>query len=67
MEKTSKSENTNIIISNIEDTMDDVLLVRATHVNSQGKRKIFAGCEECDIPFSTKKDLKVNFLLNSIK
>lgn len=49
--------------------MDEVLIVRATHVSSQGKRKLFAGCEECDIPFSTKKDLKVNYLLkfNKIK
>lgn len=55
-----------ILISSIDDAIEEVLdpLKKPTDELTPTKRKKHAGCEECDIPFNTKKELKVNFLLN---
>lgn len=62
-------ENTEtIVISSIDDAIDEVLdpVKKPTDPPTLTKRKKHAGCEECDIPFNTKKELKVNLLFDEI-
>lgn len=55
----NSNEEQSHIANTIEslDTDDDVLIMDGAQENKDAKRR---RCEDCDIPFITKKQLKVN-------
>lgn len=57
-----ETEESDMHISSAETSMKDIepIFMEPTYKSVKPKRKGFAGCEECDIPFVTKKELKVN-------
>ena len=54
-------------ISSIDAAIDEVSdsLKSTSNEPKTAKRKNHVGCDECDIPFNTKKELKVNLPINS--
>lgn len=56
-------------ISSIDAAIDEVpdSLKTTSNEPKTAKRKNHVGCEECDIPYNTKKELKVKLSINSLK
>lgn len=62
----NENETTDIQISSIDVAIDKInhqITIEPTNPNTKSKRRGYTGCEECDIPFVTKKELKVKIAI----
>lgn len=62
-EKVIDGETEQELISGIDEAIGEVLdsSKQSTDEPTPAKRRNHPGCEDCDIPFNTKKELKVSW------